>query len=154
MLLRSVNGNQHRDPQLIDMQRMKDCRGMSLEWNLYIKPLPPKAQKLLWKKSRSSGWLQGNSVFQEAGQSLICLSAIMTACTRPSKYKLDRSPAQGWGRWARSPNPNWGTIGNWELWKEIPFSLRVLHPVEEAPGDRPTLRNIWRHKLDLIGLKN
>lgn len=60
---------QRRDPQLINIQRIKDFGLLSRKWDVYHTPLI-KAHGSMWKmrwkdlRTRGGGYLQGSSVFQ------------------------------------------------------------------------------------------
>lgn len=62
-LLLSVDGGCHRDPQLVWMRRISDCRTFVPKWDICIIALPPKDQRgHKSPRNRGRGNLQGNSL--------------------------------------------------------------------------------------------
>lgn len=49
MLLFAAYGDQHRDPQLVKIQRVRDCGIFSPKCNIFVIPHPPKVQGSLMK---------------------------------------------------------------------------------------------------------
>lgn len=47
-----VDGNLYRDPQLNNMQRVRDFAALSLLWGVFINPLSPGHRKLCGRRGR------------------------------------------------------------------------------------------------------
>lgn len=61
----SVEGNQHRDPQL---SAWRQQRSANLKWDIYIMPTLPGSRSIMGEgrkalRARGGGWLQQNAVF-------------------------------------------------------------------------------------------
>lgn len=83
----AVNCNQHRDPQLDKVQRMRDLGAPISKWYIFIITLPARLSDCC-----SQRWWITLMKQNKAGAHMN--SRRLTACVRPTKLTLDKVPAQ------------------------------------------------------------